>query len=123
MRAAWDQWLSELEQVRHGRQCLAPLDVQVSLVRIGRGAIVALPGEVFFQIGQRIAAHLDAEPVCVAAYCHGYIGYVPAREAFAQGGYEVDESHRYVGLWRVSPAAENLLQEQVELLEERLHAC
>ena len=123
VRAAWDQWLSELEQVRHGRRRLLPLEVRVSLIQIGRGAIVALPGEVFFQIGQRIAAQLDADPVCVAAYCHGYIGYVPTRAAFAQGGYEVEESHRYVGLWRVSPAAENLLQEQVDLLEERLYAC
>ena len=81
-------------------------------------AIAALPGEVFFQIGQRIAARIDADPVWAAAYCHGYIGYVPARDSFAQGGYEVEESHRYVGLWRVSPSTEDLLQEQIDLLQE-----
>jgi neutral ceramidase len=77
-----------------------------------------LPGDVFFEIGQRIAAELGAGPACVVGYSHGYIGYVPDRGAFALGGYEVAESHRYVGLWRVSPAAEDVLQDQVRLLRE-----
>ena len=81
-------------------KALPPQPARISLVRIGGGAIVALPGEVFFGIGQRMAARFNAEPIFVAAYCHGYIGYVPDREAFAYGGYEVEESHRYVNLWR-----------------------
>jgi len=75
----------------------------VSLLRLGRGAFVFLPGEVFFEIGERTAAMLPADPVAVAAYGHGYIGYVPTAEAYAEGGYEPNESHRYVGLWRLHP--------------------
>ena len=119
LRNAWDQWLDELSQLEDASQGLPPQTARISLVRIGGGAIVALPGEVFFGIGQRMAARLDAEPVIVAAYCHGYIGYVPDREAFACGGYEVEESHRYVNLWRVSPAAEDIFQKQVDVLWRR----
>ena len=116
IRAAWDEWLKELKQVVHGESDLPPLPARVSVARVGSGAIVALPGEVFFDIGQRIAAGLDADPVCMAAYCHGYIGYVPDPEAFAMGGYEVEEAHRYLGIWRVSPRAEAILTSQVNRL-------
>lgn len=79
------------------------MPARVSLLRVGRGALVFLPGEVFFEIGERTAAMLPADPVAVAAYSHGYIGYVPTAEAYAEGGYEPNESHRYVGLWRLRP--------------------
>jgi len=113
LRAAWAEWLSELKRMMSQRAGLPPLDARVSVARIGRGAIVALPGEIFYEIGERIARRLVADPACVAAYCHGYVGYVPAPESYAQGGYEVDESHRYVGLWRVSPHAASLLEDCV----------
>lgn len=116
IKDAWDEWLAELSRARMGDGGLPTITARLSVIRIGRAAIVALPGEVFFQIGQAIAAQLDADPVCVAAYCHGYIGYVPVRQAFADGGYEVEESHRFVGLWRTSPVTEDLLLEQVERL-------
>ena len=120
IRAAWDEWLKDLRQVsEHGRR-LPSVPTRVSLMRIGQGAIVALPGEPFYEIGQRIAAHIGANPVCVAAYCHGYIGYVPTREAYAQGGYEVDESHRYVSLWRIHPDTEEILTKHVDLLSASL---
>jgi hypothetical protein len=79
-----------------------------------------LPGEVFFGIGERIAGQLLAEPVCMAAYCHGYVGYVPDAASFAYGGYEVDESYRYTGLWRGSPQSESILTAQLLELWQQL---
>ena len=120
LRAAWQQWLAELKDSTWRESALPPRSARVSIVRIGRGAIVALPGEVFFEIGQHIASRIKADPVCVAAYTHGYIGYVPTPEAFAEGGYEVEEAHRYMGLWRVSPDAGGLLEDEVVRLWRQL---
>jgi neutral ceramidase len=111
LRAAWAEWLGELKRVMNQGAGLPPLPARVSVARIGHGAVVALPGEVFYEIGEGIARRMAADPVCVAAYCHGYIGYIPTPESYSQGGYEVDESHRYVGLWRVSPDAASLLEQ------------
>jgi hypothetical protein len=119
LRAAWDQWLNELKQVSRAGHGLPPQATRTSLVRIGAGAIIALPSEVFCGIGQRLAARFNAAPTIVAAYCHAFIGYLPDREAFAFGGYEVDESHRYINLWRTNPAGEDILQEQVAALWSR----
>lgn len=119
IRAAWHEWLCELDAAtRDGRE-LAPVEGRVSVVRIGDGAVVALPGEVFFETGRDIAARLDANPVCVGAYCHGYIGYVPTPGAFSEGGYEVEEAHRYLGLWRVGPAACGILEQETLKLWRR----
>jgi neutral ceramidase len=119
LRTAWAEWLRDLKQLACARKDLPPQSTRISLLRIGGGAIIALPSEVFYGIGQRIAARINAAPVIVAAYCHSFIGYLPDREAFAFGGYEVEESHRYINLWRTTPAAEEILQEQVNMLWSR----
>ena len=113
IRTAWQDWTAELETALDSDRQLPPLPVRISILRVGDGAIVALPGEMFFEAGRDLAARLKADPVCVAAYCHGYIGYVPTPESFPLGGYEVEEAHRYIGLWRVAPEATSLIRDQV----------
>ena len=111
LHQAWCEWHDELtDAMRSGP--LPPIPARVSVMTLGGGAIVALPGEVFFEIGQAIASRLAASPVCVAAYCHGYIGYVPTPHACAEGGYEVTEAHRYMGLWRISPQAATMIEKR-----------
>ncbi len=118
LRGAWREWLNDLTAAL-ARGPLPAVPARVSLLRVGGGAFVVFPGEVFFETGERAAAALPAEPVAVAAYGHGYIGYVPSAEAYAQGGYEVNESHRYVGLWRLHPGtSDRLVQTAQELWDE-----
>ena len=119
IRTAWDEWLRDLNKISRTGGDLPPQATRISLLRIGGGAIVALPSEVFCGIGQRIAARINAAPTIVAAYCHAFIGYLPDREAFDFGGYEVEESHRYINFWRVTPTAEEILQQQVDVLWSR----
>jgi hypothetical protein len=112
VRTAWHEWVSELRQATRGGLPLPSIQARVSVIRIGGGAIVVLPGEVFFEIGERLASRVAATPVWVAGYGHGYIGYIPTAEAYAEGGYEVEEAHRYLGMWRVAPKAGVLLTRQ-----------
>jgi hypothetical protein len=57
-------------------------------VRIGDGIIACTPGEYFVQLGLSIKEQAARTPTVVAELCNDYIGYVPTREAYAQGGYE-----------------------------------
>jgi len=103
------QWLTDL------RDCLrdGPLPLpraRISVVRIGEVTLVTLPGEIFYETGRRIAERCDAQ--FVAAYCHSDVGYVPVPTAYEAGGYEVDEAHRYLGLWRVAPQASTIIEEK-----------
>lgn len=66
------------------------LDAEVQVISLGRQvAWVSLPGEIFVQLGMAIK---DASPFSVTSIhelANGSIGYVPTRQAYSQGNYEV----------------------------------
>jgi hypothetical protein len=66
------------------------LDAEVQVISLGRQiAWVSLPGEIFVQLGMAIK---DASPFSMTSIhelANGSIGYVPTRQAYAQGNYEV----------------------------------
>ena len=57
--------------------------------RIGSVGIVALPGEVFCETGMAIKRASPAEHTVVIELANDAVGYLPTREAYEQGGYEV----------------------------------
>lgn len=64
------------------------LPIEVQGIRIGPAFLTAVPAEVFVEIGleaKRRAAH----PLFIAGISNGYNGYLPHRDAYAAGGYEV----------------------------------
>lgn len=63
--------------------------VEVMAVRIGDLAIVALPGEVFCEIGLQIKKKSPAKYTIVIELANDAVGYFPTKRSFKQGGYEV----------------------------------
>lgn len=61
---------------------------EVMVIRIGDAAIVGLPGEIFAEYGLDIKRRSRARHTFVVELANDAIGYIPTREAFAQGGYE-----------------------------------
>jgi hypothetical protein len=79
-------------------------------MRVGDAVFVALPGEVFLEIGLEIKRRAGVEPLFVAAYSNNdEIGYVPTAAAFSEGGYEVDTAPYYYGLFQLSPECEDII--------------
>lgn len=87
-----------------------PLEVQV--VRISREvAIVALPGEVFVELGLAIKEASPFKTTIVMELCNSYPHYIPTRKGFAEGSYEAVNS-------RVEPGSgEKMVEVAVELLK------
>ena len=56
---------------------------------------VFLGGEVLTEIGMHIKIALQPATTLTVAYSNGLIGYVPSKETYHLGGYEVDGSHFY----------------------------
>jgi hypothetical protein len=69
---------------------LARLDrpIDLTCLRIGRAALVHLPGEPFVAYQLRAQAMRPDLAVAVAGYGDGGPGYIPTAEVYAQGGYE-----------------------------------
>jgi hypothetical protein len=51
-------------------------------------ALVGLPSEVFVELGLSIKQHSPFKNTIVVELCDDWIGYIPTKEAFAEGNYE-----------------------------------
>jgi hypothetical protein len=52
-------------------------------------AFVTFPGEVYVEFGLRVKALSPFKSTMVIGLANSQLGYIPKKEAFAQGGYEV----------------------------------
>jgi len=81
----------------------------VQALGIGEAAILALPGEIFVEIGLSIKAQSSASPLFLVGLANGYIGYVGTDEALTeQGGYETWAATSALGGVGTAPAMEKL---------------
>lgn len=88
------------------------IEWEMQCIRIGPLALLSVAGEPFIEIAQRIVAESPFEHTLVSGYSNGGFGYIPTREAFAEGGYEIEATP-------FSPdAADALVAEAVRLLRE-----
>jgi hypothetical protein len=61
-------------------------------IRIGPIALLSMPGEPFAELNHRILASSPFAHTLFSGYSNGGFGYLPPREAFAEGGFEVETS-------------------------------
>lgn len=88
------------------------LPIELQGFRLGKAAFVAIPGEVFVEIGLTLKQQ-SPHMTFVVGIANGYIGYLPTRQAYAVGGYEVVSS-------KCRPEASDILIDKVADLTEQL---
>ncbi|MGN6628223.1 MAG: hypothetical protein ACTHLN_16510 [Tepidisphaeraceae bacterium] len=69
----------------------AGVAAELQAVRIGECAIVAAPLEVLTEVSLSIKAASPCPQTWIAGFSNGYLHYGPPAEAYARGGYEVNE--------------------------------
>lgn len=94
---------------RHGK----PLDAEVQVITLGdQIAWVALPGEIFTELGSAIKQASPFPLTIVVELAHGPVTYIPNAAAFPQGNYEVVSSRAAEGSGeKLVAAAGTLLKE------------
>lgn len=105
----WVRWARELVELARQGATGGAIPYLVQVFRIGDGAIVGLPGEVFAQYAANLNADSPAAVTAVAAYTNGYCSYVPTEAAFAEGGYEVEIAFRGTLPTMLAPTCEHLI--------------
>lgn len=68
-------------------------EAQVTAWRFDSCGLVTVPGELFFSLGEAIAAQSGVDCCLVLGYTGGFVGYIPDEAAYATGGYEVLSTH------------------------------
>jgi hypothetical protein len=99
----------------NGRDVGVQISAKVTGVRIGRAALMFLPGEPFVETGLALKQASPLEFTGVVGFSEETVGYVPTEEAFEEGGYEVG-----FGSWSLlSPGCEKILRcHAAQLLSE-----
>ncbi|MEO8649877.1 MAG: neutral/alkaline non-lysosomal ceramidase N-terminal domain-containing protein [Acidobacteriota bacterium] len=99
-----DFYAREMSVHKDGR-----LPVELQGLRIGDAFFLAVPAEIFVEIGLGIKERASHKAFIIGI-ANGYIGYLPTKTAFNMGGYEVVSS-------KVAPESESLLYEKARELE------
>ena len=89
-------WASEMLKLSEagGLPSSCPQEIQVVQFNQEMRAVF-LGGEVLTEIGLHIKNALQPATTITVAYSNGLIAYVPSKETYDLGGYEVDGSHFY----------------------------
>ena len=88
------QWIAWAEGP--ARRLARPIAARVSALNWGGAWLIGLPGEIFAETSLTLRAATRSWLVPIG-YADDNPGYIPPRSAFAHGGYEIDEAHRYYG--------------------------
>ena len=90
-----------------------PLLAEVQVIAISdEVAIVALPGEIFVELGLALKKASPFKHTFIAELSNGSIGYVPNQEAYPQGNYEIVSARGEAG------SGEKLVEVALKLLGE-----
>ncbi|MFB6730199.1 neutral/alkaline non-lysosomal ceramidase N-terminal domain-containing protein [Bacillus mobilis] len=121
-----DEWLTiVLEKYKQGIRQLH-IDLEVQLFQVNDGIFSGIPMEPFSETALEMKERLQNEIAFLGGYTNGYIGYLPTREEFAYGGYEVELNPVVYGPVTnlLMPPEENtadlIVQKVIELYEKEL---
>jgi hypothetical protein len=102
-------WSLELLQLAEAGAHARTVPFEVQALRVGSGALVGLPGEVFVEYALKIDRASPFAPTVVAGYTNGDVGYIPTAAAYPEGGYEVADAIRFYGTTMPLPESEGLI--------------
>ena len=94
IHAIWAHWAETIM----GRN-IEPRTARCTALHWCGAQIISLPGEIFAQTALDLRQAVAAKaPLFLMAYCDDNPGYIPPRDDYPRGGYEVEEAHRFYGL-------------------------
>jgi hypothetical protein len=104
------RWARRTEEDLQAGTAPVTAEGPIAAIRIGDGAIVTGPGEIFSEIGLQVKHQSPAEVTLYAGYTNGMVSYFPTAAEYPFGGYEPGYGNRSFGLpAQVSPECEDIL--------------
>jgi len=108
-----DVFVAEWRALREAGETEVETSIQV--LAVNDVAFVANPGEMFVELGREIKRRSPFPHTYVVELANDYVGYIPHRAAYDEGGYELLDARSA----KVAPeAGEIIVEESVRLLGE-----
>ena len=103
---AIEEWSNLMRAIVRLERPLSPVHCEIQALRIGNMVLLGIAGEPFFEIGEQIRAAASGANLWALGYTNAYCGYLPTVREIPGGGYEVEDSWKYVGVWRLDESCE-----------------
>lgn len=114
-------WARRAEAEIHGESPRTSVAGSIHAIRVGDGAIVTGPGEIFTEIGLAVKERSPADVTLYAGYTNGCVSYFPIASEYPLGGYEPSYGNKTYGLpAQVAPECDRLLVETAVTLVRSL---
>jgi len=99
------------EELRRGKR---PRQVETALwaVSVGTVGMVTAPGEMYSISGSEVSRKSPFKRTFLLGYAGDYLGFLAPRDVWEQGGWEVEEAHKFLpgpGLPLVAGTVEDTL--------------
>lgn len=98
-------WTERMFEAMQDNELMPTVNAEVQVIRVGNLVVVGVPGEYFVELGLQIKEGIQqgapqgkgVQQVMISGFTNGNVGYIPARRAYPNGGYEVAEAYKYYG--------------------------
>ena len=95
------------------------IDIELFAIDLGPVVILAINGEMFSRFTAMLREKI-AKPLFVVGYANAAFGYIPTREAYDEGGYEVDHAHFFYNSFRPRAGSLEMLADRAVQLIQKL---
>jgi len=117
VRACVRAWGEELHAALAEGRAARTREVELQAIRLAGITFVGVNAEVFSHFGDWLRRDTGLAKVYPVGYANGDMGYLCTREAYGEGGYEVDMAHIFYGGYRFAAGAlEQLAGEAASLV-------
>jgi neutral ceramidase len=114
IKGAFFQWASEVLEKTEDHTLPESIDITISCITIGKAMFIALPLEIFSSISLRLRKIFGNYRLFVISYGNGYAGYLSDKTAHYQGGYEIEDWHKYAGILPKVPYVEDIFWKSIK---------
>ena len=113
-------WAKKLVDDLRAGNARRTTDAEIQAIRLDDIVLVAVPGEAFVKMALLVKEKSPFKHTFFIAYANGAIGYIPMREDYPKGGYEVKNAFKGYGYPAalVPGSAELIVETCLEILNE-----
>lgn len=113
-------WAEDLKKKANESKLPSCLECKLQCIKLGDAVFLSFPFELFSSISLVLREKSGIENLFMVGYANGYNGYLPDESSYAEGGYEIEEAFKYVGLLPLPSQAEKLFTENALSLMKSL---
>jgi neutral ceramidase len=110
-------WAKDILEITKQHKLPQSVDIPISFISLGKVSFISFPLELFSSISMKLRRMFAESLLFVVSYGNGYTGYLADKAAAFEGGYEIEDWHKYAGILPKVPEVEDLLWKKLKEIQ------